>query len=135
MSIAVGYDGGASAERALEAAIVLARDLDEPLLIVCGVAPAGGMGEEYGAMEDAVVEALAPTVGRAVEHARSLGVDAASVFVDANPVAALETVAEERAPRIIVVGYGSSGRIRAALFGAVAHRVMDRSATPVLVVP
>lgn len=42
MSLAVGYDGGDSAKGALVAAISLARDLDETLLIVCGVAPAGG---------------------------------------------------------------------------------------------
>jgi nucleotide-binding universal stress UspA family protein len=36
---------------------------------------------------------------------------------------------------MIVVGYGASGRIRAALFGAIAHRVLDESDIPVLVVP
>ena len=37
MSLAVGYNGGESARRALEAAIALARDLEETLLVVCGV--------------------------------------------------------------------------------------------------
>lgn len=134
MSIAVGYDGGVSARDALKAAITLAADLGEPLLIVCGVAPAGGMGEEYGATEDAIVEELAPVVGEAVLEARSRGIEAEAILVDADPVGALETVMEERAPRMLVVGYGQSGRIRAALFGAVAPKLMERSEVPVLVV-
>ncbi|TEX51564.1 MAG: hypothetical protein B7C55_04910, partial [Actinomycetales bacterium mxb001] len=69
MSLAVGYDGGESAKGALLAAISLAKDLEESLLIVCGVAPAGGMGDEYTATEDALVEALAPLVSEAVIQA------------------------------------------------------------------
>ncbi|MEY4169575.1 MAG: hypothetical protein RLZ94_648 [Actinomycetota bacterium] len=135
MSLAVGYNGGESARRALEAAIALARDLEETLLVVCGVAPAGGMGEEYGITEEALVEELAPAVNEAVMMAREAGVDADGILVDADPVGALETIMEERKPRMLVVGYGESGRIRAALFGAVAPKVVDRSDIPVLVVP
>jgi len=135
MSLAVGYDGGESAKGALLAAISLAKDLEESLLIVCGVAPAGGMGDEYTATEDALVEALAPLVSEAVIQAQDAGVQAEAILVDADPVGALETVMEEREPRMLVVGYGSSGRIRAALFGAVAPKMVDRSDVPVLVVP
>ena len=135
MSLAVGYDGGESARDALRVAIELARDLEETLLVVCGVAPAGGMGEEYAATEDAIVEELAPLVTSAVSEARDAGVGAEAILVDADPVGALETVMEERRPRMLVVGYGQSGRIRAALFGAVAPKLVDRSDIPVLVVP
>ena len=135
MSLAVGYNGGASARHALRAAIALARDLDESLLIVCGVAPAGGMGEEYDATEDAIVEELAPAVNAAVIEAREAGVEAEAILVNASPVGALEAVMAERQPRMLVVGYGESGRIRAALFGAVAPKLVERSDIPVLVVP
>lgn len=135
MSLAVGYNGGESARRALQASIALAFDLEETLLIVCGVAPAGGMGEEYGITEEAIVEELAPAVNEAVMMAREAGVDAEAILVDADPVGALETIMEERKPRMLVVGYGESGRIRAALFGAVAPKLVDRSDVPVLVVP
>lgn len=135
MSLAVGYNGGESARHALRAAIALARDLEEPLLVVCGVAPAGGMGEEYDATEEAIVEELAPAVSAAVLEARDAGVEAEAILVDADPVGALETVMEERQPRMLIVGYGDSGRIRAALFGAVAPRIVERSEIPVLVVP
>jgi len=135
MSLAVGYDGGDSAKGALVAAISLARDLDETLLIVCGVAPAGGMGEEYTATEYALIEALAPVVSEAVIQAQDAGVNAEAILVDADPVGALETVMEERQLGMLVVGYGESGRIRAALFGAVAPKMVERSEVPVLVVP
>ena len=135
MSLAVGYDGGESASHALRVAIDLASDLGETLLVVCGVAPAGGMGEEYDATEEAIVEELAPAVTAAVMEARASGVEAEAILVDADPVGALETVMAERLPRMLVVGYGQSGRIRAALFGAVAPKLVDRSDIPVLVVP
>ena len=135
MSLAVGYNGGESARHALRAAIALARDLEETLLVVCGVAPAGGMGEEYDVTEEAIVEELAPAVSEAVMQAREAGVEAEAILVDADPVGALEMVMEERQPRMLVVGYGSSGRVRAALFGAVAPNLVDRSDVPVLVVP
>jgi len=135
VSLAVGFAGGESARHALRAAIALARDIEESLLIVCGVAPAGGMGEEYDVTAEAIVEELAPAVNEAVMLARDAGVEAEAILVDADPVGALETVMEERNPRMLVVGYGKSGRIRAALFGAVAPKLVDRAHVPVLVVP
>ena len=135
MSLAVGYNGGESARHALQAASALARELEETLLVVCGVAPAGGMGEEYDITEEAIVEELAPAVNEAVMMAREAGVDAEGILVDADPVGALETIMEERQPRMLVVGYGESGRIRAALFGAVAPKLVESSVVPVLVVP
>lgn len=135
MTLAVGFDGGESAQRALAAAIGFARDLDETILVVCGVAPAGGMGEEYQATEAAVLEELSPAVLEAVAKIQALGLTAEAVLVDSDPVGALETVMVERKPRMLIVGYGQSGRIRAALFGAVAHRIVESSDVPVLVVP
>lgn len=135
MTVAVGYDGGESAERALDAAIAFARDLEEGILVVCCVAPAGGLGEEYDITEEAIVEELAPLVNQAVAKVKAAGVDAEPILVDAGPVEALETVMEERHPRMLIVGYGQSGRIRAALFGAVAHKIVESSEVPVLVVP
>ena len=135
MTLAVGYDGGESARHALAVAIDIARDLEEPLLIVCGVAPAGGVGEEYQATEAAVIDELAPMVQSAVAQAQAVGLEAEAVLVDADPVGALEAVMEQRRPRMLIVGYGQAGRIRAALFGAVAHKIVESSEVPVLVVP
>lgn len=135
MTLVVGYGAGETSRTALKQAISLATSLGEPLLIVCGVSPAGGLGEEYGAVEDALVEAFEPLVAEAVATARAAGVEADSMLVDAAPADAILTAAVERGCRMVIVGYGSAGRIRAALFGAVAHRVLDESDIPVLVVP
>ena len=135
MSLVVGYDGGDSARRALDAAIAIARDLGDGLVVTCGVGPATSVGEEYRETEAAVVEALAPIVDEAVSRARAAGVAAEALLVDAHPVEAILTAAETRAARMVVVGYGASGRIRAALFGAVAPRMLEEADVPVLVVP
>ena len=135
MTLAVGYDGGESARHALAAAIELARDLEESLLIVCAVAPGGGVGDEYQSTEAAVLDELTPMVKAALAHAKAAGLEVESVFVDDDPVGALEVVMEERQPRMLIVGYGQSGRIRSALFGTVAHKIVESSDVPVLVVP
>lgn len=135
MTLVVGYDGGATATEALETAIGLAQALRDSLVIVCGVAPAGGMGEEYDDAEAAVVDELTPVVLAGVERAEAAGVQATPMLVDAPPADALITAAVTHQARMIIVGYGASGRIRAALFGAIAHRVLDESDIPVLVVP
>lgn len=135
MTLAVGYDGGDSAERALTVAIDLASDLGERILVVCAVAPPGTVGEEYHATEEAVIEVLSPAVMAGVERARSAGVEAEPLLVDAVPVDALEAVIASHSPRMLVIGYGAAGRVRAALFGAVAPQLLERSEIPVLVVP
>jgi nucleotide-binding universal stress UspA family protein len=135
MTLVVGYDGGETATKALDTAIGLAQTLSDPLVVVCGVAPGGGMGEEYDDAEAAIVDELSPVVLAGVERARAAGVETTPMLVDATPAEALVTAAVTHRARMIIVGYGASGRIRAALFGAIAHRVLDESDIPVLVVP
>lgn len=135
MTLVVGYDGGESSVNALDVALALASDLGDDLVVVCGVGPSGTVGEEYRATEEAVVEVLAPEVDAAVARALEAGVPARALLVDAHPVEALLTAVELTSARMIVVGYGASGRIRAALVGAVAPRMLEESHIPVLVVP
>lgn len=135
MTLVVGYDGGESSRNALDVAIALATDLGEELVVVTGVGPGSSVGEEYRETEEAVVEVLAPQADEAVRRAQSAGVRAEALLVDANPVEALLTAVELRSARMIIVGYGASGRIRAALLGAVAPRMLEESHIPVLVVP
>jgi nucleotide-binding universal stress UspA family protein len=135
MTLVVGYDGGESSRNALEVAIALATDLGEQLVVVTGVGPGGSVGEEYRATEEALAEVLAPEVDEAVSVAQAAGVTAEALLVDAAPVEALLTAVELTSARMIIVGYGASGRIRAALLGAVAPRMLEESHIPVLVVP
>jgi nucleotide-binding universal stress UspA family protein len=78
---------------------------------------------------------LGPIVEAAVIQARAAGLQAEAVLVDDDPVGALEAAMEQHRPRMLIVGYGQSGRIRAALFGTVADKIVDSSDVPVLVVP
>jgi nucleotide-binding universal stress UspA family protein len=135
MTLVVGYDGGESSRNALDVAITLATELGEDLVVVTGVGPGSSVGEEYRETEEAVIEALTPEVDEAVIRARAAGVPTEALLVDANPVEALLTAVELRSARMIIVGYGASGRIRAALLGAVAPRMLEESHIPVLVVP
>lgn len=135
MSIVLGYDGRESSQRALPVAVELARDLGVELVLVCGVRPPGSVGEEFQEVQDAIVELEAPALADGVESARASGVAATGLLLDAAPADALMDAAVERSARLIVVGYGESGRIRAALGGAVALRLLEQTAVPVLVVP
>lgn len=135
MSLVVGYDGGETSKAALAQAITLATALNERLYVVAGVSPAGSMGEEYDDVAEALVEELEPLVLEAVETARAAGVDAEPVLVDAPPADALLTAAVNNSSRMIIVGYGATGRIRTALFGMIAQDILDESDIPVLVVP
>lgn len=135
MTIVLGYDGRDSSRRALPVAAQLACDLGAELVLVCGVRPPGSLGEEFQEIANAVVEMDAPALADGVEQARGAGATAVGVLVDAAPADAVLGVAEERGARLIVVGYGESGRIRAALSGAVALRVLEQTPIPLLVVP
>ncbi|MEZ5116647.1 MAG: universal stress protein [Candidatus Nanopelagicales bacterium] len=135
MSIVLGFDGRDSSRRALPVAIDLARDLGLELVLVCGVRPPGSVGEEFQEVEAAIAEMDAPALAEGVESARAAGVTACGVLLDALPADALLDVAVERNARLIVVGYGEAGRIRAALSGAVALRLLERTDVPLLVVP
>ena len=56
-SIVLGYDRSPGAHRALQIAIVLAAGFEVPLVLVHGVHPPGGVGEEAGPAEQALVDA------------------------------------------------------------------------------
>ena len=56
MSVVLGYDESPGAEAALATAIEVAQRFGEELVLVYGVAPPGGVGEERGAHRDALEE-------------------------------------------------------------------------------
>jgi Universal stress protein family len=65
MSIVPGYDESPGAHRALSLAIELAAKYADRLVLLYGVAPPGGVGDEFRAHQDALTEA-----GRNVDRAR-----------------------------------------------------------------
>ena len=55
-SVVLGLDNSPGAERALALAVRLAGSLGVPLVLVHGVAPPGGVGEEAGEAREAIEE-------------------------------------------------------------------------------
>ncbi|MCF7553183.1 universal stress protein [Pseudonocardia sp. WMMC193] len=134
-AIVLGYDSSPGAARALDLAVELASSLGAPLVLVHGVAPPGQVGEEAGearhALESLAQEILAP----AVETARAAGVPVTTELVADQPAAALVKVADAHDARVIVVGTWNESPWRGALFGSVAHKLLQVSDRPVLCVP
>lgn len=133
--IVLGYDSSPGAERALEIAMELAASLSLPLVLVHGVQPPGKVGEESVEARLALESLAAQTLAPAVEAARAAGVEVVTELVSDQPAPALVTVADAHDARVIVVGTWNDSPWRGALFGSVAHKLLQLSDRPVLCVP
>ena len=109
-SVVLGYDRSPGAERALRIAIEVADSFGVPLVLVHGVHPPGGVGEEARIAEQALLE------------------------LDES-IAAPAVAADEHDALVIVVGTWSESPLRGALLGSVAHKLLQLSSRPVLCVP
>ena len=110
------------------------RSTREPLVLVYGVAPPGGVGEEFRAHQDALEELGRAATSHALEQANAAGVRAEVELVHAKPAAALLDVADRRDARMIVVGSYGESALRGVLLGSTTYRVLNQSSRPVLVV-
>ncbi len=135
MTVVVGYDDSPGAAAALRVAIEVAQRWGEPLLLVYGVAPPGGLGEEFGAHRDALIELGRQATGHALDLARAAGVAAEVELVVAKPAEALVSVADRHDATVIVVGTSGESPIRGAFLGSTPHKLLQLSTRPVLCVP
>lgn len=135
MTVILGYDESPGAEEALRVAVDLANRFAEPLVLVYGVAPPGGVGEEFSAHRAALNEIARQATDHAVEVARAAGVEAEVELVVAKPADALVRVAEARDANVIVVGTYGESPIRGAVLGSTPHKLLQISNRPVLCVP
>lgn len=135
MTVILGYDESPGAEEALRVAVDLANRFAEPLVLVYGVAPPGGVGEEFNAHRAALNEIARQATDHAVEVARAAGVEAEVELVVAKPADALVRVAEARDANVIVVGTYGESPIRGAVLGSTPHKLLQISNRPVLCVP
>jgi nucleotide-binding universal stress UspA family protein len=132
----VGYDGSDCADRALDAAIELARPLGEPLVVAFAAQPPGrSVGDEYRVHLGALQERGRALTGTAVERATDAGVTAEAVVADRGVVDLLLDLADEHAARAIVVGTYSESPLRGAVLGSTPHKLLHLSRVPVLAVP
>jgi nucleotide-binding universal stress UspA family protein len=134
-TLVVGYDDSAGSRAALVAAIDLARELGDRIVIAFGYEPPGRLGEEAGAAREAVRELGERATAHAIARAHAAGVEAELALVDAHPVEALLRLAEERDARMIVVGSYGEHPIKGAILGSTAHKLLHLSERPVLAVP
>jgi nucleotide-binding universal stress UspA family protein len=135
MSIVLGYDESPGARRALSMAVDLAARLDEPLVLVFGAEPPGGMGEEFRAHQRAVAELGRAAAEQAVTEAEAAGVRTVVEVLDAKPAQALVDSADRHDARVIVVGTSGESPLRGAVLGSVPHKLLHLSSRPVLCVP
>ncbi|MGY1694217.1 universal stress protein [Geodermatophilus sp. SYSU D00814] len=135
MSIVLGYDESPGSQPALATAISLAARFEEPLVLVYGVEPPGGMGEEFQAHQRALTEIGRTAVAHAVEEARAAGVATVVEVLSQKPAQALVEAAHRHDGRFIVVGTRGESPLRGAFLGSVSHKLLHLSDRPVLCVP
>ncbi len=116
-------------------AITLATTFDEPLVLVYGVSPPGGVGEEFRVHEQALTEIARTALGHAVDEATAAGVRTDVQVVAEKPAQALLAVADAHDARVIVVGTWGESPLRGAVLGSTPHKLLHLSSRPVLCVP
>src|SRR4051794_41912485 len=117
-SVVLGLDSSPGAGRALALAVRLASSLDVPLVLVHGVAPPGGVGEEAGEAREAIEEFDDAVSGPAVAAAEAAGGRTVVQAVDDRPAQALVAAAEQDDAEGVVVGIWDEGPLRGLLVGS-----------------
>ncbi|NEK58419.1 universal stress protein [Geodermatophilus sabuli] len=135
MSIVLGYDESPGSRPALAVAVSLAVRFDEPLVLVYGAEPPGGLGEEFRAHQRALAEMGRAAVEHAMAEADAAGVRTVVEVLDAKPAQALVDAADRHDARVIVVGTSGESPLRGAILGSVPHKLLQISDRPVLCVP
>ena len=135
MSIVLGYDESPGSRPALALALELATRFDEPLVLVYGAEPPGGVGEEFQAHQRALAEMGRRAVSHAVEEAERAGVRTVVEVLPQKPAQALIDAAHRHDGRVVVVGTRGESPLRGAVLGSVSHRLLHLSDRPVLCVP
>jgi nucleotide-binding universal stress UspA family protein len=140
--ILLATDGSPSAEAATREAIDLAHAFRAPL-VVASVAQAAlpTYGAYYGYTEIAAdlhkteAERVAQTLAGVRERALAAGVECETVVLEGSPTGyEICRFAEERGPRLVVVGAHGWGRLGRLLHGSVSTHVLHHAPCPVLVV-
>ena len=134
MTFVLGYDESPGAAVALDVAIDLASRYGEPLVLVYGVEPPGGAGEEFRPHLAAVTEMGRNATTHALERATAAGVTAEIELVPDKPASALLDVADRRDARMIIVGSYGESPLRGLILGSTTYKVLNQSERPVLVV-
>jgi nucleotide-binding universal stress UspA family protein len=131
--LVLGYDGTDGSRAALDAAIGLAAELGDTLVVVFAheVSRLGGEVHDY---EEALRERGRHVLEEARAIAREGGVEIELVMPELSSAEALIAVADEHDARMIVVGSYGERPLKSALVGSTPTRLLHLSERPVLVV-
>ena len=132
-TLVVGYDGTDGARAALDAAVALAAELNDSLVVVFAhqVSRLGGEVHDY---EDALLERGRGVLEEARSIGREAGVEIELVMRELSSAEALISVADEHDARMIVVGSHGERPLKSALVGSTPTRLLHLAERPVLVV-
>lgn len=133
--IVVGYDGSPCGEAALAAALDLAAQLGDRVVVVFGYAPPGPWGGEIAEHEEAIEELGEKVMAQARAQASERGVEIEEELVAKRPAQALIGVGEERDARMIVVGSHGEPPLKGMILGSTPSKLLHLAERPILVVP
>lgn len=131
--IIVGYDGSASAQRALDQGMELAKRLGAPLTVL--TAADDQFVREDGQVTMAADEGLAARIAaKGAEQAREIGLKDVDTRTSVEAPAKALVAASQEGCSLLVVGHRGIGGIRELFLGSVAKSVVDEAGCSVLVV-
>jgi nucleotide-binding universal stress UspA family protein len=137
VTLVVGLPRDERATAAVQLGVMLARSLDEDLVVCTVVPPPWPPG--MGRVDAEYQEYLDHSAQEAIERARGLvPADRAAEFVVArarSTSAGLFEVAQEHGARLLVLGSSTAGVLGRVAFGSVAHRLLHSSPLPVVLGP
>lgn len=135
-SIVLGYDGSESANAALAHVVRVAPKLGATVTVVFAyyISPLGG-GEASHDYRAALEGVGRHELGRAVADLEAAGIDTEARIEQGKPAAVILAVAEEIGATAIAVGTVGESPISGALLGSVVLKLIQRSSTPLLIVP
>lgn len=140
LKLLIATDGSAHAERAIQAAGRLARDVPDLKVLLLNVRE---VAVSHGALPNFDHAALEETARReqearledALQAARTCGLeDAVTLGTEGPPAAEIARVAAEHAVDQIVIGTHGRNALAGLLLGSVAQRVVQLAGVPVLLV-
>ncbi|MFZ9678769.1 MAG: universal stress protein [Quisquiliibacterium sp.] len=142
-SIVLATDGSSLSQKAMKAALRLARDFEATLHVVTVQPPytipfAGEVAipamydrKEY---ESAAKEAALKVLDEVAEQSTKMGVSCKTVFrIDASPAKAIVEIAKRRRADLIVMAMHRRRMLTTMLLGSETHEVLSSCSIPVLV--
>jgi nucleotide-binding universal stress UspA family protein len=134
-TIVLGYDGSPSANAALAKTIEVAPALGATVVVVFGFYISPLAGGDVHDFKERLESIAAHEVARAVTDLDAAGIETSSRILSLKPAEAILAVAEEVDAALIVVGTVGESPISGAVLGSVVLKLVQRSSTPLLVVP